>query len=319
MKTRLALTLLGTALLSVPAALGQATSGTVGFSSLSIPAGTNIAVPTLVNSSVFQGQVVVSLDGLTVTPSTAPGWTAGAYNATAIPGTTNYPTHYADVVSVAHEGLLLDISSNSTTALTLNGAAPVAIRGTTLQVAIRQHVTLSKAVQGATGLSPDDDSVTIFNPQTGSRTAVTYVGAPDVFQVGGNPAGHFPIYPGTGVVFTTGAPVVLNFMGEVKPTKTMVPLSSTGTNIVGTLNPATATSLFGSSLTGLLAPDDDSISVYSTNGSMTPTIYSTDGSVIQKGGVPLTAVSPDSLPLNSGAVITVSAPLTWIVNSPLAP
>jgi hypothetical protein len=273
----------------------------------------------MVNSSVFQGQVVVSSDGLTVTPSVAPGWTAGSYNATALPGTTNFPTHYADVVTGVHEGLLLDISSNSTTALTLNGAAPVAVRGTTLQVAIRQHVTLSKIVQGATGLSPDDDSVTIFNPQTGARTAVTYVGAPDVFQVGGNPAGHFPIYPGTGVVFTTGAPVVLNFMGEVKPTKTMISLSSTGTNIVGPLNPASATPLFGSSLTGLLAPDDDSISVYSTNGTMAPTVYSTDGTVIQKGGVSLTGASPDALPLNSGAVITVSAPLTWIVNSPLAP
>lgn len=323
MKSNLPLTLLGAALLAVPAVFGQgggsATSGVVGFSTRAVPSGTNIVVPTLVNSSVFQGQVSISSDGLTATPTTSPGWALGAYNATALSGTTNYPTHYAEVVSGIHEGLLLDIASNTTTALVLNGAAPVAVRGTTLQVALRPHVTLSKVVQGATGLSPDDDSVTIFNPQTGSRTAVTYVGDPDVFQVGGNPAGHFPVYPGTGIVFTTGAPVTFNFMGEVKPTKTMISLWTTGTNIVGPLNPASATVLFGNSLTGLLAPDDDSISVYSSNGQMTPTIYSTDGTVIQKGGVPLNVSSGDNIPLNSGAVITVSAPLTWIVNSPLAP
>jgi hypothetical protein len=319
MKPNLVLALIGAGLLAVPASFGQATSGVVGFSTLSLTPGTNIVVPTLVNSSVYQGMVTISSNGLTATPETAPNWTVGAYNATALPGTTNYPTHYAEVVSGVHEGLLLDIASNSTTALSLNGAAPVAIRETTLQVVIRAHVTLSKIVQGASGLSPDDDSVTLFNPQTGTRTAITYVGGTDVFQVGGNPAGHFPVYPGTGVVFTTGASVALNFMGEVKPTKTMVSLWTTGTNIVGMLNPASSTKLHGSSLTTALAPDDDSISVYSLNGSMTPTIYSTDGTVIQKGGVPLNSGSVDALPLNSGAVITVSSPITWIVSSPLAP
>jgi len=54
MKSNLPLTLLGAALLAVPAVFGQgggsATSGVVGFSTRAVPSGTNIVVPTLVNS-----------------------------------------------------------------------------------------------------------------------------------------------------------------------------------------------------------------------------------------------------------------------------
>jgi hypothetical protein len=324
MKTRLALTLLGTALLSAPAAFGQApptaSSGVVGFSTLAVPSGTSIVVPTLVNSSVFQGSVTISSDGLTITPATAPGWTSGSYNATTfVSPTPNYPTHFAEIVSGAHEGLLLDVSTNSTTAITLLSAAPVAVRNTTQQIAIRAHVTLSKIVQGSVGLSAGDDTVSIFDAATGGRNDRVYVGGGDVFQANGRPSGHTPIYPGTGLVFTVIDNVTLNFMGEVKPTKTQVALWPTGTNIVGVLNPASSTLLFGNPLTALLAPGDDSISVYSSNGSMTPTNYTSSGTVIQKGGINLTPSSTDALPLNSGAVITVIDPLTWVVNSPLNP
>ena len=114
MKTRLALTLLGTALLSVPAAFGQATSGIVGFSNVSCPAGTTLIVPTLVNASVFQGQAAISSDGLSVTPTTAPGWTAGVYSKTTFGGgAPNYPKFYAEVVAGANEGQIFDIDSNS--------------------------------------------------------------------------------------------------------------------------------------------------------------------------------------------------------------
>jgi len=320
MKPNLVLTLIGAGLLAVPASFGQATSGVVGFSTLSVPSGTSIVVPTLVNSSVFQGTASVSSDGLTVTPSTAPGWTADAYAATAfVAPTSNYPTPYAEVVSGTHEGLLLDIANNSTTALTLASAAPAAVRGTPQQIAIRAHVTLSKVVQGAVGLTAGDDTVSIFDAATGARNERVYVGGADVFQASGRPAGHTPIYPGTGLVFNAIDAVTLNFMGEVKPTKTQVPLWPTGTNIVGVLNPASATLLYGSALTSLLAPGDDTISVYSTNGAMVPTSYVTNGTVIQKGGVNLNTSSTDALPLNSGAVISVIDPLTWVVNSPLAP
>lgn len=320
MKPNLPLTLLGAALLAAPAVFGQASSGVMGFSTVSVPSGTSVVVPTLVNSSVFQGSVSVSSDGLTVTPAVAPGWTVGAYNATTFTAPTpNYPTHFAEVVSGAHEGLILDISSNTSTSLTLAAAAPVAVRGTTQQVAVRAHITLSKVVEGAAGLTPGDDTVSIFDAATGSRNERVYVGGADVFQAGGRPAGHTPVYPGTGLVFNAIDAVTLTFMGEVKPTKTQVPLWPTGTNIVGVMNPASATLLYNNSLTSLLAPGDDTISVYSTNGVMTPTNYVTTGTVLQKGGVNLTPSSTDAIPLNSGAVISVIDPLTWIVNSPLAP
>ncbi|MFO1438359.1 MAG: hypothetical protein U1F81_08555 [Verrucomicrobiaceae bacterium] len=319
MKSNLYLTLLGVALLAAPAVFGQATSGVVGFSTKTVSPGTSIVVPTLVNASVFQGSVTISSDGLTITPSSAPGWTANAYRATTFSAPTpNYPTHYAEIVSGTHEGLLLDISSNSTTALSLVIAAPSVVWNTTQQIAIRPHITLSKIVEGSTGLAPGDDVVTIFDASTGGRRDFTYVGGTN-FSASGLSANHTPVYPGNGVIFNATDTVTLNFMGEVKPTKTQVALWSTGTNVVGPMNPASGTLLYGNSLATLLAPGDDVITVYSTNGQMVPSNYTTNGAAIGNSGGPLAPSATDAIPLNSGAVITVADPLTWIVRSPLNP
>ena len=103
---------------------------------------------------------------MTITPTTAPGWTVGAYNATSFTSPTpNYPKFYAEIVSGANEGLILDISSNTATALTMSAAVtPAGLRGTTVQIAVREHVTLAKVSQGATGIAAYSDAVNIYNP-----------------------------------------------------------------------------------------------------------------------------------------------------------
>ncbi|MFM7603982.1 MAG: hypothetical protein ACKO8Z_02135, partial [Prosthecobacter sp.] len=120
MKLHFSLALLGAALLAVPAVFGQATSVVMGFSTLNCPAGTTLVVPTLVNASVFQGEAAISPNGLTITPTTAPGWTVGAYNATSFAAPTpNYPKFYAEVVSGPNEGMIFDILSNTASVLTM--------------------------------------------------------------------------------------------------------------------------------------------------------------------------------------------------------
>jgi len=317
MKTCLALTLLGTALFSVPAAFGQgATSGIVGFSSLSVPAGFAFVVPTLVNSSVYQGQVVIS--GTTITPSTAPGWTVGAYNTTSFTAPIpNYPKFYAEIVSGPSEGTILDISGNSATALTLFNAGPSG----TYQVAIREHVTLDKIVQGATGLSAFADSANVFNAN-GSTSTRFYDGAGSwVAEDFASPAGHTVVYPGTGFAFTATTPVAFNFMGEVKPTKTKVTLYAATTNIVGVLNPAAATPFYGNSISSALTPYADGINTFSTDGQLTTVgTYFSDGSaMLDAGFTPLVPAATDALPLNRGVVVSVGTDAVWTVNSPLAP
>lgn len=322
MKPNLPLTLLGAALLAVPAVFGQATSGVMGFSTLSCPAGTTLVVPTLVNSSVFQGQAAISSDGLTITPTIAPGWTSGAYNATSFAAPTpNYPKFYAEVVSGPNEGLILDISSNTTTALTMVAAvAPAGIHGTTVQIAIREHVTLDKLVQGSSGLSDYQDGVLIFNPN-GTQTSRTYANPSWVAEDSFSAAGHTVIYPGTGVALTCVAPVTFSFMGEVKPTKTQVPLYVSSVNIAGPLNPASTTSIFANSIRNSLTQYADGFSTYTVDGSInTSQSYYTDGTDIYNlSGNPLTGGSPDAIALNRGITVTVVADTVWTINSPLNP
>ena len=321
MKTRLALTLLGIALLAVPASYGQATSGIVGFSNVTVAPGGAVIVPSLVNSSVFQGEATIS--GTTITPTTAPGWTSGSFNATAfttISQIPNYPTHYVEIISGTNEGLILDISTNSTTSLTTSQVGPSG----TFQVAIREHVTLSKVTQGATGLTEFDDVATlfetVFSPTTQTnRVNRVYVGAPNVWETDtGKPAGHTVIYPGTGFAFTATGTVVFAMMGEVKPTKTQIPLYSTSPNIVAPLNPATNNLLSASGLAATLEDFDDTITTFSTNGLMSALPYIANGGLIERdNGSPVSA--SDYIALNRGVAIGVLTPKTWIVNSPLNP
>lgn len=318
MKTRLALTLLGTALLSVPAAFGQATSGVVGFSSLACPAGASIVVPTLVNSSVYQGSAVIS--GSTVTPSTAPGWVVGAYNATSftLPA-PNYPRFYVEIVSGVNEGKIIDITSNNGTSLTLASPGPAG----TFTVAIREHVTLDKVVQGAVGLSDITDSVDVYGSDGVSGTRVTRLynagtWMTDDFSYN---AGHTVIYPGSGFILSATAPVTFNFMGEVKPTKTQINLYANAVNIVGPLSPASSQSLYNNSLATTMQPILDSFNTFTTNGSFTiQASYLSDGSQITDSTfTPLSPSSTDAIPLNRGIVVSVIGDAVWVNNSPIAP
>lgn len=323
MKPNLPLTLLGAALLAVPAVFGQASSGVMGFTTLNVPAGFAFIVPSLVNSSVFQGQAAISSDGLTITPTTAPGWTAGAYSKTTfVAPTPNYPKFYVEVVSGTYEGLILDIDTNTSTAVSMVSAVtPAVLRGTTVQVAIRQHVTLDNLVSGATGLSGYADSANVFN-SNGSTSTRFYDGANSwLAEDFATPAGHTVIYPGTGVAFTANSAVTFTFMGEVKPTKTQVPLYAGSTNIVGALNPASSTKFYGSSLTSALSPYADGINNFSSDGLLTTvgTYFSDGSSMLDAGFSPLAPSSTDAIPLNRGVVVSVSSDTVWTVNSPLAP
>ena len=326
MKPNLPLTLLGAALLAVPAVFGQATSGVMGFSNVSAPAGTSLVVPTLVNSSVFQGLAAVSSDGLTITPTVAPGWTAGAYAKTSFGAPVpNYPKFYAEIVSGTYEGILIDIDTNSTTALTaISPVVPAAIRGTTVQIAVREHMTLDKVSQGATGFSAYATVVNTYNAN-GSTSTRYYDGAGWVADDFSSAAGHSVIYPGTGFVVSTPTAVAFSLMGEVKPTKTVVPLYAGTTNVVGALNPASSTLLYNNSLKASLGQFLDVINNYSTDGNLSNagSYYVGDlgaGAQVLDGSFsPLAPTATDAIPLNRGVIVNVTGDTTWTVTSPLAP
>ena len=322
MKPNFALSFLGAALLAVPAVFGQATSGVMGFSNLTCPAGTSIVVPTLVNASVFQGQATISSDGLTIAPVIAPGWISASFAKTSFASPTpNYPRYYAEVVSGTQEGLVLDISTNSTTALTMiNPVSPSSLRGTTVQIAVREHVTLDKVVQGSTGLSDLLDTVGVYNANGTQSIRLFNAGSwmTDDFTY---QAGHTVIYPGVGFVLTNANTVTFTFMGEVKATKTQVPIYANVINVVGPLSPAAAQKFYNNTLASAMQPLLDGLNNFSGNGLMTITgTYYTDGTQMTDSSFnALSAGSSDSIPLNRGVVVSVTGDTVWTINSPLAP
>jgi hypothetical protein len=330
MKTNTSASLLfSLALLGAGSLFAQtATTPPVGFTTLAVPVGTSLVVPTLNNDSLWQGQAAVSGDGLTITPTAAPNWVANAFNKTAFnPPVPNYPTHYAEVVAGAQEGLVIDISTNSATALTIPaGEISVAsgIRGTTVTIAVRKHVTIAKVIEGATGLTAGEDSVSVFNNPTNHLPTVCYYdGGTSFLDSNLNyDVGHTVVYPGTGFSMSVAAPVSLTFLGSVKITKTQVNMFASSTNIVGPLNPSSSTKFYGNSIIPYLTPGEDGINNFNTVGNMLITgTYYTDGTQMLDNNLnPLPPASTDAIPLNRGVVVTVVNDTIWVVPPvPVAP
>jgi hypothetical protein len=328
MKANTYAALLSLALIGAGSATAQtATTDPVGFSTLVVPVGTSLVVPTLNNSSVYTGMAAINAAGTTITPVNAPGWTASAYKATTFATPRpNYPKYYAEVVEVghAHEGLVIDIDDNSSLALTVAAsetAGATSIRGTTVKISIRKHVTIADV--NASGLSPGEDSVSVYNNPTNNLPTVCYYDGGSSFLDSGfaYDVGHTPIYPGTGFAMSvTNNPVTLQFMGSVKMTKTQVNMFAASTNIVGPVNPASSTTFqSNTSLAAALTPGEDGINNFSTNGAMTilGTYYSTGTEMLDSGYSPVN--STDAIPLNRGVVVSVVANTVWKVPSPVPP
>src|ERR1700761_2360041 len=87
--------------LLIGGACGQSlTTSPVGFSTVTLPAGSAVVVPSFVNAPSFVGNAVIATSGLTVTPSVNPNWTANAFAETNFTdGRPNYPTYYVEVQS----------------------------------------------------------------------------------------------------------------------------------------------------------------------------------------------------------------------------
>jgi hypothetical protein len=305
------------------AGFGQYATDPVGFTNLAAPAGTSLVVPTMLEGWTFRGQATISGDGLTVTPVLTTNWTVGQFAGTSFTAPQpNFPRYYVEIASGVQEGLIVDINNNTGTNISVHaGDFPPALRGTTVEIMVRKHLTLDKAFQGAVGLSAYQDSVSVFNSD-GSQSLCNFDGSSFVDGSFVNGVGHTVIYPGTGFVFSAAEPVTFTFMGSVKTTKTKVPLYAGVTNIVGPLNPSSATLLnSGGSLAAALEPYQDGINNFSTNGQMAILgAYSSDGSAILDGSFsPLAPNATDAIPLNRGVVVSVVNDTVWTVDSPIPP
>jgi len=229
----------GAALLSSSAFAESVSTGVVGYTSTTLPAGVgSVYAPAFVNADAAAG-VLSAAASTTVTVSSI---VAGAYDEGA-----TFPAYYLEILDDTNgadgfdtEGLILDVVSNTGTVVTLaSDAVALGVQGDE-QYRIRKHLTIADLTAGATGFA-FFDAVSLYNASSiGSIDSYFFDGAGGWFDGGVNYYNDAVIYPGTGVVFNTQGAVTLTATGSVKETATQVPLYAGEVNIVGVMKPVVA-------------------------------------------------------------------------------
>ena len=282
----------------------------VGFSKVTAPAGTIVVVPSFVKPNLYQGTSTLSGQVFSCSSFTAGQLAPTTYT----DGRPNYPTSYVEIVSGPYEGTVMDIQSNTTSSVTVTGA-PTILNGQSVSIAIRRHITLDDLVVGASGLQDYSDGATVFNSD-GSSSIRYFASGSWVADDYSTPAGQTVVYPGQGLTLSSaGASLILN--GNVKTTKTLVPLYAGVINLVGPGNPSGNTNLENLNIASALDPYNDGINSFSANGEMTiAETYFSDGSgILDSSYSPIG--SPAYVGVNSGFVVSVGSSKYWTVPSTL--
>lgn len=227
-------------------AAAQATSSntpTIGYYKFNTPTGPSLWTSGFVTAKAFQGQATSVTGGASSTINqTGAGWTPGAFN-----------LHYVEILDGAQAGLILDILGNSATSLTVDGEAGASgfNLAQNVKYAVRKHATLGAIFKGGAGLSPFEDSITLFYDDGAKRsfyyddTAPGHIVADDLSTIKDDEI----VYPGQGMLLNTLGTRQLTFGGNdvsyVKESPTKVPLYGGKINLAGVLNPVVAATPLG--------------------------------------------------------------------------
>jgi len=280
----------------------------VGFSKVQAPAGGRIVAPVFVKPAVFSGNSTIS-------GQTFSGSFTSALNPTSFSDRPNYPTHYVEITSGANEGLTFDVISAGPTGITTSGI-PAGLNGSTLSITVRPHVTLADMASSATGLQDFSDAITIFR-ENNQKSSYIYTASGIVADDYSTPADNVVVYPGTGIVLNNGGQVSFTFSGQVKTTKTVVPIYA-GESIVAPVDPQGGKKVSQLNISGALAAFSDAFSVVSTTGDLAGNSFYTDGvDVLDENYIPVVGATDVSLTVGNGLIINANSDQSWVVNSPL--
>ena len=304
-------------ILALAAMVGHATtvtSAVVGYQKITLPLGGKNLAPTFVKADVYQGSATIS--GSTVTTST------GALSSLTLGPTTfqapvlNYPRYYAEVTSSASpfDGYNFDITAANTGSSFTSANIPVALSGQTVNIAIRAHITIGDL--DVPNIS-DGDVVLIYDSNGGSNTYYKF----ETGWVDGNGTpgfSHVPIYPGTGVVFTSQTQEnTITLVGTVKSTATVVPLYySAYANVVAPVNPHSNINYVDQNWANSVG-DGAAFTVFTVDGTYTEqsTYYSFEGDIYDaNGNLTASAIVPGGEAVVIGAL---SGDGTWKIPAPV--
>jgi len=306
--------LLGTLLATV--ALSHAVdsySDVVGYSKVTVPFGTRAVVPGFVKAAVFTGAGLVT--GQSVVAS---GLTANALQPTTFGDRPNYPTHYLEITSGSYEGYSFDVSGNTATSVTVSGL-PSALNGTTINYVLRPHLTLGDI--DSSNLPDGNVILNIFNNPDVAAVTYLYDSAGTWYDSNGSYVmNHAIIYPGTGVSLNnSSSQFQINFTGQVKATKTVVPLyKSAVVNFVGPMNPSATSTLSSWAVPLPVDSIANIMSVSGNNGVSLSLLTDVGSTVLYNGnGDPLSSVTIEGQ--NSFGISAMGQDGYAVFNSPLSP
>ena len=275
-------------MISIAGAQSTVSTPIVGFSKVTVPAGTRAVVPGFVKASVVSAVGAVSGQSIA-----ASGISANAFRPTQFStGAPNFPTHYVEITSGAYEGYSFDIDSNTATSVTVSGL-PSVLNGTSVNYVIRPHLTIGDIDYA--GLPDGQVVVNIYNNPNSPATTYLYDSGGNWYDGSGSfLMNHAVIYPGTGISLNNSATSFdIKFTGQVKPTKTAVPVyAAASVNLVGPMNPSASTVL---NQWAAALPDQTVANILTTSGDngVSLTLLTDTGStaLYDGGGNPLTSVS----------------------------
>ena len=279
-----------------------ATSDIVGFYPINLPQGNSAWVCGLVAQDEFVGtasDVTTDGQGRAVVHFAGEDWPPGTF-----------ALHCAEPQSGVCAGLGFDVLAQSQNSLTLNTTPSAGGLTAGMTFSVRKHCTLGGLLPDGGGLIPLVDSITLFS-STGSQTPYFFNSTLNRWVDGeGNDRHDTVIPPARGmVIYSSQARTVMFGHGTVcyvKTSPSKVAVAASVPNIVGPINPISASTTLGAlGLTGTLQIFNDSVVILDP-GALTQrgTYLYTGTSLIDGRGQNANNVV---LPTGAGMVINVDA------------
>jgi hypothetical protein len=286
-------------------------SSIVGYSKVDLAAGGGVVAPVFVKPAVFTG--TATINGQVFSGAFSP-----SLNPTSFTDRPNYPTHYVEITSGANEGLVFDVESAGPTGISTSGV-PSGLNGQTVSIVVRPHVNLGDVATASSGLADNSDTITVYR-ENNVKSSYIYTSTGVVGDDYSTPSGHVVIYPGYGVLFNTLGSSSFTFSGEVKATKTKVPLFA-GETLIAPLDPQGGKKVSQLNLAGALQGGSDAISLVSTTGNLSLTSFYSDGAtnMLDENYEPVNATTDKVVSAGNGFIVNTMTDRTWTANSPVNP
>lgn len=302
------------ALAATPAFLHAQTtnySSIVGYSKVNVSAGGGVVAPVFVKPAVFTGSSTIS-------GQTFSGQFTSSLNPTSFTDRPNYPTHYVEITSGVNEGVSFDVISAGPAGITTSGV-PTGLNGATVSIVVRPHVTLGDIAAASSGLADFSDAITVYR-ENNQKSSYIYTTSGVVGDDYSTPSDNVIIYPGYAVLFNTIGNSTFTLQGEVKTTKTKVPLFA-GETLIAPVDPQGGKKVSQLNLAGALEGYTDAISLVSTTGNLGLSSFYSDGTtdMLDENYTPVNVATDKTVSAGNGFIVNTLQDRTWTANPPVNP